>query len=79
MVSTLKRIAHKVRCRGIHIAKQLLAATPTKYVKLFDPKQEGKRSPLNEVKESLEATGVDSYLGLKSYFQVSFCECLIRS
>jgi len=28
-----------------------------KWVKLYDPKQEGKRSPLNEVKESLEATG----------------------
>lgn len=28
-----------------------------KWVKLWDPKQEGKRSPLNEVKESLEATG----------------------
>jgi hypothetical protein len=31
-----------------------------KWVKLFDPKQEGKRSPLNEVKEALEATGVES-------------------
>jgi len=31
-----------------------------KYVKLYDPKGEGKRSPLNEVKESLEATGVES-------------------
>ena len=31
-----------------------------KWVKLFDPKQEGKRSPLNEVKEGLEMTGVDS-------------------
>jgi hypothetical protein len=31
-----------------------------KWVKLYDPKQEGKRSPLNEVKESLEATGVES-------------------
>jgi hypothetical protein len=29
-----------------------------KWVKLHDPKQEGKRSPLNEVKESLEMTGV---------------------
>ena len=28
-----------------------------KWLKLWDPKQEGKRSPLNEVKESLEATG----------------------
>ena len=28
-----------------------------RWVKLWDPKQEGKRSPLNEVKESLEATG----------------------
>lgn len=28
-----------------------------KWVKLYDPKQEGKRSPLNEVKESLESTG----------------------
>jgi lipopolysaccharide export LptBFGC system permease protein LptF len=31
-----------------------------KWIKLFDPKQEGKRSPLNEVKESLEMTGVQS-------------------
>lgn len=31
-----------------------------KWVKLFDPKQEGKRSPLNELKESLESTGVES-------------------
>jgi hypothetical protein len=31
-----------------------------KWVKLYDPKQEGKRSPLNEVKESLEATGLES-------------------
>lgn len=31
-----------------------------KWVKLYDPKQEGKRSPLNEVKESLEATGIDA-------------------
>jgi hypothetical protein len=31
-----------------------------KWVKLFDPKQEGKRSPLNEVKEALEATGKES-------------------
>lgn len=31
-----------------------------KWVKLFDPKQEGKRSPLNEVKEGLEMTGSDS-------------------
>jgi len=28
-----------------------------RWLKLWDPKQEGKRSPLNEVKESLEATG----------------------
>jgi len=28
-----------------------------RWTKLWDPKQEGKRSPLNEVKESLEATG----------------------
>jgi hypothetical protein len=28
-----------------------------RWVKLWDPKQEGKRSPLNEVRESLEATG----------------------
>ena len=28
-----------------------------KWLKLWDPKQEGKRSPLNEVKDSLEATG----------------------
>ena len=27
------------------------------WVKLYDPKQEGKRSPLNEVKEGLEMTG----------------------
>ena len=31
-----------------------------KWVKLFDPKQEGKRSPLNEVYEGLMMTGVDS-------------------
>jgi hypothetical protein len=31
-----------------------------KWVKLFDPKQEGKRSPLNEVQESLRQTGVES-------------------
>lgn len=31
-----------------------------KWVKLYDPKQEGKRSPLNEVKEGLEMTGLDS-------------------
>lgn len=31
-----------------------------KWVKLYDPKQEGKRSPLNEVKEGLEMTGVES-------------------
>jgi hypothetical protein len=31
-----------------------------KWVKLYDPKQEGKRSPLNEVKEGLEMTGVDA-------------------
>jgi len=31
-----------------------------KWVKLWDPKQDGKRSPLNEVKDSLEATGVES-------------------
>lgn len=39
-----------------------------KWVKLYDPKQEGKRSPLNEVKESLEATGLESDKELaKSY------------
>lgn len=39
-----------------------------KWVKLFDPKQEGKRSPLNEVKESLEATGIETDKELsKSY------------
>jgi hypothetical protein len=39
-----------------------------KWVKLYDPKQEGKRSPLNEVKESLEATGIESDKELsKSY------------
>jgi hypothetical protein len=31
-----------------------------KWVKLFDPKQEGKRSPLNEVHDGLMMTGVDS-------------------
>ncbi len=31
-----------------------------KWVKLYDPAQEGKRSPLNEVHESLMMTGVDS-------------------
>jgi hypothetical protein len=31
-----------------------------KWVKLFDPKQEGKRSPLNEVHDSLMQTGVES-------------------
>lgn len=31
-----------------------------KWVKLFDPKQDGKRSPLNEVRENLEATGIES-------------------
>jgi hypothetical protein len=31
-----------------------------KWVKLYDPSQEGKRSPLNEVKEGLEMTGVES-------------------
>jgi len=31
-----------------------------KWLKLYDPKQEGKRSPLNEVKDSLEATGIES-------------------
>ena len=31
-----------------------------KWVKLYDPKQEGKRSPLNEVKEALEQTGVEA-------------------
>lgn len=31
-----------------------------KWVKLYDPKQEGKRSPLNEVCEGLMMTGVDS-------------------
>jgi hypothetical protein len=30
------------------------------WVKLYDPKQEGKRSPLNEVYESLMMTGVES-------------------
>ena len=30
------------------------------WVKLYDPKQEGKRSPLNEVYEGLMMTGVDS-------------------
>ena len=31
-----------------------------KWVKLYDPKQEGKRSPLNEVREALNMTGVES-------------------
>jgi hypothetical protein len=31
-----------------------------KWVKLYDPKQEGKRSPLNEVHEGLMMTGVES-------------------
>lgn len=31
-----------------------------KWVKLYDPKQEGKRSPLNEVYDSLMMTGVES-------------------
>lgn len=31
-----------------------------KWVKLYDPKQEGKRSPLNEVYDGLMMTGVDS-------------------
>jgi hypothetical protein len=31
-----------------------------KWVKLYDPKQEGKRSPLNEVHDSLIQTGVES-------------------
>ncbi len=31
-----------------------------KWLKLYDPKQEGKRSPLNEVYESLMQTGVES-------------------
>jgi len=30
-----------------------------KWVKLYDPAQEGKRSPLNEVKDALMATGVE--------------------
>ncbi len=31
-----------------------------KWVKLYDPKQEGKRSPLNEVNEALMGTGVET-------------------
>lgn len=31
-----------------------------KWIKIYDPKQEGKRSPLNEVYEELMKTGVDS-------------------
>jgi hypothetical protein len=31
-----------------------------KWIKLYDPKQEGKRSPLNEVHEGLMMTGVES-------------------
>jgi hypothetical protein len=31
-----------------------------KWVKLYDPQQEGKRSPLNEVKDALYATGVEA-------------------
>jgi hypothetical protein len=39
-----------------------------KWVKLYDPAQENKRSPLNEVKDSLDATGVESDKELaKSY------------
>lgn len=38
------------------------------WVKLYDPAQDGKRSPLNEVYESLRSTGVDSDKELaKSY------------
>lgn len=39
-----------------------------KWIKLYDPKQEGKRSPLNEVHDSLLTTGVESDKELaKSY------------
>jgi hypothetical protein len=45
-----------------------------KWVKLYDPKQEGKRSPLDEVREGLMMTGVESdrelarkYRSLKFY------------
>jgi hypothetical protein len=39
-----------------------------KWVKLFDPKQEGKRSPLNEVHDSLAGTGIEADKELaKSY------------
>jgi len=31
-----------------------------KWIKLYDPEQEGKRSPLNEVREGLESTGIES-------------------
>jgi hypothetical protein len=40
-----------------------------KWVKLFDPKQEGKRSPLNEVKEELEMTGQESDLELSKQYR----------
>ena len=40
-----------------------------KWVKLYDPKQEGKRSPLNEVKESLEATGKEDDKKLASSYR----------
>jgi hypothetical protein len=40
-----------------------------KWVKLYDPKQEGKRSPLNEVKESLEATGTEEDKKLASSYR----------
>ena len=47
-----------------------------KWVKLYDPKQEGKRSPLNEVHDSLTATGEESDKELaKAYraLQILYC------
>ena len=44
-----------------------------KWVKLYDPAQEGKRSPLNEVRDSLLKTGVESYKELaKDYRSKTF-------
>lgn len=40
-----------------------------KWVKLYDPQQEGKRSPLNEVKEALYATGVQADRELASNYR----------
>jgi hypothetical protein len=40
-----------------------------KWVKLYDPAQEGKRSPLNEVKDALMATGVEADRELARQFR----------